>query len=420
MTASHLRPPQRAEPDQRSNGPVLAVFLDGLGADAIDRMPFLAGLASVRRLRTELGYSITCHASMYTGLRPDRHGLWFVWQRDERRSPFRWLRPLKSLDVVDNLALHVVATKVTRRFVRTTSWFGIPYPVHIPWRYLPQLDVAERRLWSEPGYLETSPTMFDRMRQVQVPFDIVGMAPRGELTGLAAVEAWQPLGASPALTYLFAGEIDHASHAFGQRSPEVTALLGRVDRLIEHHFGALRSRSPNAELVVWSDHGHHDVEGLDPLRLLRDRGIRIDRYLHVIDTNFIRLWIDSEHERRVMTERLNQLGIGRVLTEDELRYNRVLMPDDRYGNLIFYLELPHAFTRTIWGFGRRLASAHGYLPDHSASDGVFASSRAGARESMHVVDIAPTVLEMLGVAPGLDLDGRSAWAVSPSASRPDR
>jgi predicted AlkP superfamily pyrophosphatase or phosphodiesterase len=404
-----------AQRSARSAGSVLAVFLDGLGADAIDHMPFLAGQQTVRRLQTELGYSITCHASMYTGLRPDRHGLWFVWQRDEERSPFRWLRSLRFLDRVDNLALHVAATKITRRFVRTSSWFGIPYPVHVPWRFLPQLDIAERRLWSEPGYLESAPTIFDQMRSAHTPFEIVGMA-RGRVTGLAAIEAWRPEGDARPLTYLFAGEIDHASHAHGQRSPEVSALLGRVDRLIEERFTAMRSHDPNLELVVWSDHGHHDVQRLDPIDLLRENGIDLGRHLHVIDTNFIRLWVDSESERVQIGERLDGLGVGRVLSEADLRRHRVLMPDDRYGNLIFYLDLPFAFTRTIWGYGRRLASAHGYLPDHPGSDGVFVTSRPRARDSLHIADIAPTLLDMLGLEVGTDLDGRSAWEISPPSS----
>ena len=403
----------------RAKGPILAVFLDGLGADALDRMPFLASQPTVRRLRTELGYSITCHASMYTGLRPDRHGLWFVWQRDPRRSPFRWLRRLRFLDAVDNLPLHMAATKVTRRFVRTTSWFGIPYPVHVPWRYLPELDVSERKLWSDPGYLDTAPTIFDRMRSAETPFEIVGMSREG-LTGLEAVQAWAPADDVPPLTYLFAGEIDHASHAHGQGSAEVGALLARVDHLIEDHFAALMRRSPEAELVVWSDHGHHDVQRIDPLDLLREHGISVRRHLHVIDTNFIRFWIDSDAERRAMAERLNGLGVGHVLSEAELREHRVRMPDDRYGNLIFYLDLPYAFGRTIWGWGRRLASAHGYLPDYPGSDGVFVSTRVGARAEMHLVDVAPTLLEMLGLEIPADLDGRPAWAVNPPGVPPDR
>ncbi len=392
----------------REGAPVLAVFLDGLGADAIDRMPFLAGQRSVRRVRTELGYSITCHASMYTGLRPDRHGLWFVWQRLPERSPFRWLRPFRFLDIVDNLPMHVVATKITRRLVRTTSTIGIPYPVHVRWRDIPDLDVAERTLWTEPGYLAPAATIFDAMRTAAVRFEIVGMA-RGRSAGLTAIEAWQPPTDPAPLTFLFAGDIDHASHAHGQSSAEVTTLLERTDAAIERHVRALTREGVEPHLVVWSDHGHHDVERLNPLTFMKQHGIDYRRHPYVIDTNFIRFWIGDGNERRAMVERLDALGIGHVLTDDELERYRVKMPDDRYGNVIFYVGLPYALSHTTWGFGRRLASGHGYLPDHPGSDAVFVSNLPARDGMLDLVDLAPSLMELVGVAVEAGLDGSSAW-----------
>ena len=388
---------------------MLAVFLDGLGADAIARMPFLARQRTVRRMRTELGYSITCHASMYTGVRPDRHGLWFVWQRDPAASPFRWLRPLRWLDAIDNLALHVAATKVTRRFVRTSSFFGVPYPVHVPWRYLPELDISERRLWPEPGYLSTVPTIFDHLRASRMAVEIVGMK-RGAEGGLRAVEQWQPASTPPPLVYLFAGDIDHASHAHGQESDEVTDLLGRVDRVIAQKYEALERRTGSVALIVWSDHGHHDVQKLDPGVLLTGHGIDVKRHLHVIDTNFLRLWIDDAGEQHAMAERLDAMGVGHVLSANELERYRVNMSDNRYGDLIFYLDLPYAFTNTIWGFGRRLASAHGYLPDYPGSDAAFISNLPAREGMLDLVDIAPSLQELLGIDTSPEIDGRAAWA----------
>lgn len=394
-----------AEPQQDRR--VLAVFLDGLGADAISRMPFLAGQPTVRRLRTELGYSITCHASMYTGLRPDRHGLWFVWQRMPATSPFRWLRPLRFLDRVDNLPMHLAATKVTRRFVRTSSWFGIPYPVHVPWRMLPDLDVSERLLWTEPGYLAPARTIFDRLRDAGVPFEIVGME-RGRLVGVAAIEAWQPR--EPArLTYLFAGDVDHASHAHRQSSPEVSELLGRIDRLIAEKYEAMARLDGPPLLLVWSDHGHHDVQRLDPFELLARHGIDVKRLDYVIDTNFLRLWVDDPEQRRALAARLDAMGVGHVLTDAELQAYRVAMPDDRYGNVIFYLDVPYAFSRTIWGFGRRLASAHGYRPDLPGSDGVLVSNATARAGMIDLVDIAPSLLDALGAPVPDGLDGRTIF-----------
>jgi hypothetical protein len=372
-------------------------------------MPFLRSLASVRRVRTELGYSITCHASMYTGVRPDRHLLWFVWQRGPTTSPFRWLRPLLWLDPIDNLPMHVAATKVARRFARTSSWFGVPYVVHLPWRHLPELDVSERRLWNQPGYLDTAPTVFDLLRRAGLAFTIVGMT-RGSSAGLAGIEAAADPDPSTPMTYLFAGDVDHVSHAHGQDSPEAVAILRDLDRSIERKFASLQRRSPEASLLVWSDHGHHRVQGLDPLPLLAAAGIDLKRHLHVIDTNFIRFWIPDLAERQLAVERLSGLGVGHVMTTEELRAYRCEMPDNRYGDVIFYVDLPHGLTRTIWGFGRRMVSAHGYLPDYPASDGVVISNRPLADRELILADVAPSLLELLGVDAPSGLDGASFMA----------
>ncbi|HET9345133.1 MAG TPA: alkaline phosphatase family protein [Candidatus Limnocylindrales bacterium] len=386
---------------------VLAVFLDGLGADALDRMPFLAGQPTVRRLRTELGYSITCHASMYTGVRPDRHHLWFVWQRNPKESPFRWTRPLRFLELIDGVPLHVAATKVARRFTRTRAWFGVPYVVHLPWRWFPELDLADRKLWTDPGYRKEAPTVFDRFRAADVPFEVVGMS-RGASGGLAAFDG-AARGNLARLTYLFAGDIDHVSHRHGQRSAEATTVLAEVDGAIARAFERARGLDSECELVVWSDHGHLDVTMLDPFELAGAQGVDLVRWPHVIDTNFLRLWIDEPGARADVAGRLGASPHGVVLTDEQLAAYRVTMPDDRYGNVIFYLDRPHAFDRTIWGYGRNLVSAHGYLPDYPESDGVFVSSVQAPERPAELVDVAPTLLDLVGLSAEDDLDGRSLW-----------
>jgi arylsulfatase A-like enzyme len=189
----------------------------------------------------------------------------------------------------------------------------------------------------------------------------------------------------------------------------VTELLANVDRTIERHAAALTRDGREPILVVWSDHGHHDVRRLNPLRFLKDRGIDLSRHTYVIDTNFIRFWVDDPDERRRLAMELDSLGIGHVLTESELDAYRVRMADDRYGNVIFYVELPYALSHTIWGFGRRLASGHGYLPDHPGSDAVFVSNLPTREGQLDLVDVAPSLLELLGLTVDPGLDGRSVW-----------
>ena len=60
--------------------PVLTVFIDGLKPENIEHMPFLNSFSNKKKIKTEFGYSPTCYASMFTGVKPNKHLVWFTWK----------------------------------------------------------------------------------------------------------------------------------------------------------------------------------------------------------------------------------------------------------------------------------------------------------------------------------------------------
>jgi hypothetical protein len=83
------------------------------------------------------------------------------------------------------------------------------------------------------------------------------------------------------------------------------------------------------------------------------------------------------------------------------------MPDNRYGDLVFYLDAPAIFAKTIWGFGRKQKSMHGYLPENPGSDGVFLSNRRLVKGThVELVDVLPTLLNSLSLPVPSYVDGR--------------
>ncbi len=65
--------------------PVLSIFADGVRFDSLQFMPFLNSLNKAP-LETVLGYSITCHPSMYTGVYPDKHKIVFHWVESKKKN----------------------------------------------------------------------------------------------------------------------------------------------------------------------------------------------------------------------------------------------------------------------------------------------------------------------------------------------
>lgn len=390
--------------------PVLTFFLDALKPESLQYMPFLDSFAFQRRMRSELGHSVTCHPSMYSGVHPDKHLQWFVWKYDPVQSPFQWARIFKYLGFADNLGSRYFLHKYTRMFrEKNTSWFGVPLLVNLPLRYWPYFNVVEDRAWDEPGYLVQYPTVFDVLRNHNVGFEIAGMSKGAgdefDQIGKHEFQAIQPW------TYFFLGSVDHYSHHYGQDAPETIALLRRLDELIRAKYEDYSRRVRDFDVFVFSDHGHIRVQKqVDIQAVFRRNGSDLNRFIHLIESNYARFWFRNDHERASAERILATMDCGFVLRDEHYDRYHLNMPDNRYGDLIFHLDAPAIFSKTIWGFSRHQRSMHGYLPEYPDSDGVFLSKRpliAGTH--VELVDVLPTLLESLGLPlPGY-IDGRSLW-----------
>lgn len=391
--------------------PVISVFFDGLKPESLRYMPFLNSIPHQRRLETILGYSITCHASMYTGVYPDRHKLWFLWQYSEQTSPFKWLKkiPLKFLG--DNIPGWMIAHKIAARRTHLTAYWGIPRLFNLPLHYWPNIDVAEKKYWDEDGYIDGCPTIFERLRQHKVPYEVVGMVPN--VVSTSRIVAEHQFTQIQPWIYLFIGDVDAITHHFTQCSPEVIAKLREYDAIVENACQKVKEIAGDYELMVWSDHGHVVLnEKLDIYDIFRKAGDNLNNYMHLIDINFARFWFNNDLQRIQVEKILSTIPNGHILDEAEMRHEHVFVGDNRFGDLIFYLDSGSAFSRTIFGFGLRQKSIHGYLPHHPGIDGIFLSTRKidADIEKVRLVDIQPSLMDMIGLPVPSGLDGKVIWS----------
>src|SRR3990172_4669141 len=378
--------------------PVITFFFDALKPDSLQHMPFLDSFAYKRRMRSELGHSVTCHPSMYSGVHPNKHLQWFVWRYDPVGTPFKWARVLGNLGLMDNLPSRYFLHKYTRLCRgENTSWFGVPLLVNLPLKYWSYFNVVEDRAWDEPGYLKEYPTVFDILRNHNTDFEIVGMT-KGVGDEFVQIGRHQFSEIRP-WTYFFLGSIDSYSHRYGQDAPETVDRLQRLDQLVEAQYEDYARRCSEFDIFIFSDHGHIRAEKrVDIHRVFRRHGYGLQRFIHLIESNYARFWFRNDSERAIVEYILSGIGEGFILTEEHLRRYHLEMPDHRYGDLVFHLDAPYLFTKTIWGFSRKQRSMHGYLPEYRESDGVFLSHRPLV-EGAHVelVDILPMLLESLGL-----------------------
>lgn len=375
-------------------------------------MPFLQDMPR-QRIHTELGYSITCHPSMYTGVPPSVHKSWFVWQRNPRTSPFRWLRRTGLDRLPDSPWVKYPLYRLTHLWARNPAFFSVPFPAFTPLRQWAEFDVTEKRFWDMDGFNPDAKTIFERFRAADVGMNVVGMDKQAGRSGERL------LGMEPAFdefTYLFFGDVDGVSHARGQDSAEGRAVLERVDAAVAKWHDAARDEGRDPLFLLWSDHGHSEItKKIDPYKVFREHGHRLERITHQVDANYIRFWFRSNEERRIAESMLPHLGEGFVVDEQAAARYDIQMPDDRFGQLIYCIDPPQAYDKgeikVLWKRLRnRDVSTHGYRPDLPAADGVLVSNRP-VRDGpkVRLQDIAVSLLDHFGLEPEPAATGRPLW-----------
>jgi predicted AlkP superfamily pyrophosphatase or phosphodiesterase len=351
-----------------SKKPLVTFFIDGLRYDALEYMPFLNSMPYKVPLKTILGYSNACHATMYTGVYPNRHHVWFVWMRSKRN--FLRIKPsYENLSLFDNVIGRILIHKFKLQKIKVSSVFGIPRIVHLPIRYWKYLDLSERKRPDEARYLLNINTIFDLLRENDVTFDIVGLGYKFGRES-EAVENYE-INQVKQWTYFFIGDVDYVSHRYGQFSSQGKNLLRKLDRLIQEKLLQFEKKGVKPLFFIFSDHGHIDVlYRINPYEYFKRRGVNLNSLFHIVDVNFLRIWFENEQKKEIVLNLLSELP-GFIISEEIAKKYHVNMPDNRYGDLIFYLDKPYVFSRTIWGFSRSEKSNHGYLPDYSDSYGLL-------------------------------------------------
>lgn len=394
--------------------PVVSVFVDGLKADSIKYMPFLSSLGNQRRIKTLLGYSNPSHASMYSGVYPNKHLNWFIWKYSPGTSPFKQLKWLSHFphNIYTKYACHRMATL----FTSNTSFCGIPFLWWLPVAAWSNFDVNEKKFWSEPGFLPDYPTIFDILRTNHVPYEVVGMVKGQTHLALGWIEEHTFPEIKP-WTYLFIGDIDETSHKYGAESIQTKERLKRIDHILEQKYRLFEKRIGDFYFMLFSDHGHIEVkEGVNLLSVFASQDKNIDDYIHIIDANYARFWFRNDEEEKQVKEVLARMQNGFILTEEHLRKYNVNMPDNRYGDLIFYLDAPYAFTHGLVSVlgkqrGHLSASIHGYLPDYPEMDGAFVANKSLVSDSyLGLVDVMPSILYALNLPIPDHVEGKVVWS----------
>ena len=376
---------------------LLVYFMDGLKFEMAEKyMPFTASLYK-QRLKSDFGYSCACHATMYTSRFIDEHNTWFVWKKGDN-SPYKFVQRIPLLRYMNFIPVKVIVSKLARKLNKNSSFSGIPMLVNLPLKYWHLFQPCEDSFWTADSYLPEYDTLFKILRRENIRHNIVGLSRGGDVFAEEANVDYK----NDDFVYYFIGDVDTYMHKNGENSEISVDYLKKADSFIKSTYEKAKKERGDVTIICYSDHGHIDVDKkIDINTYFKPEGLRVNKYVHLVESTFARFWFRNDAERAEVTRVLGNMekdGLGFIMTKEYFDEYHLNFNTNEHGDLIFHLNAPNIFTKTIWGFGKTIKSMHGYNPVLEKHYGVFASNRRiKDKEFIYLTDILPTELSELGI-----------------------
>lgn len=352
----------------------LFFFIDALGWEVLKRHPdFLADLAPHRKpLTTIFGYSSACDPAIISGKLPSENKHWSSYYYSPDTSPFKdlwWLNLLPRF--LSNR--HRIRSRLSRLVRHRLGYTGYFELYLIPFRYLRYFDYVEKKRIYEPGGLVEGETIFDIATQQGIPYHVSGplLSDEEKLKRLKHDLEHKKIE----FAYVTLGKLDATMHAHGNAGAPVDTLLTWYDQQIRAAVGLAKTKYNNVSVHVFSDHGMHNVtKTFDLQKEIQKLPLQygID-YVAMYDSTMARFWFLNNGARHSIAELLQQLNIGSILTEGQLKKWGVYFPDQKFGEIIFQMQsgsiIAPSFVNDKW-----LPGMHGYPPEDPDSYATLASS----------------------------------------------
>ncbi len=350
------------------------VLMDALGWEWIKDHRFLAQVAPYRRpLDTVLGFSTAAIPSILTGKFPEEHGRLSLFHRAKEESPFRrlsWLCAMPPAMVENRYVRYGV-----KRLARGMNQFGGYFQLYgVPLKYLPRLDICEKKNIYQPGGIEGSTSIFDLLEKNGTRYKAYCYHDGPDQQLIESMESDLRRG-EHSFYFLYLAELDHFLHLHADDSPAVAAVLDRYSDALAHLYSVASGNYRRVDLHVFGDHGMaptlHTVDIQARLNALPITAP--DDYLCLLDSTMARFWFFSEDARKLVMSALNKNICGTWLDRAQLTKLRAWFPDHKYGEEIFLMRQGTVIAPSHMG---RTAphGMHGFHPSAPASRSAFVSS----------------------------------------------
>lgn len=397
-------------------------YLPGLDLRRIgpEHTPCLARLLTAFpsvRLRAQATHANA--PTLFTGVNPPAHGAWGPRLRPDwpRRSPAQ-----RMLDQLPDLAT------TTAQGLAHLAYGGIDLATMPPRR-------RRRFVWHrlnmkairDPAdairHLDGVPSLFNIVQRSRYTYfdDCLGLDRALEKAVSRHLE----------LDVIANHALDYFQHWNLHDEARIARFYRQIDAFVEQLHG--KCERAGFGLVLMSDHGQEPVRRVvDPRPILRDLALPADAYDYFVEYAKMTLWFHSAEARARILGRLDAVADGVVVLREDLRRYDVDFADGSYGDALLYLRPGCSFFPN--DFYQPLANAvlsvqrheqrgrlrrpwhqgeHGYLPEADSELGFMVAVDDRLRATVdqaQLIDVAPTLLARLGIAPPPNMQGGDVFA----------
>jgi len=402
----------------------LFVILDAFRWDYVNAKdtPFLYKLCEegihAKELVSTAGF--TQRSGIFSGTHPDVTDNLTLFIHQPKTSPFAFTRPYAlPLSLLDEIyrkgwPLSLEADFLLRRFfnkkVLSHANFSATGNVKLGW--LNQFSVSEDLvpIYESKGLPVMS--IFDRLLEANISYAYrmhpVSMGNDDEI--MAELIADAPSGRRLYCSQFSMPDID--GHYFGPDSAERHQFTRQADFRIQQLDAVFKRHYEDVEWVIIGDHGMTQVtKTLDAetliLKTAQEIGAKSGRdFLYFLDSTMLRFWVKSDLGERVknklsQNEKLAQNGVVvDAALAQKYRFNQSKKTGDwvwwANAGVMLFPDYFHAKRNPVKGM-------HGYLPDVRSALGfaVVNGKRIEAKkiDRISLIDICPTICELVGIAP---------------------
>ena len=226
--------------------------------------------------------------------------------------------------------------------------------------------------------------------------------------------------------------LDIIQHWNLSNTNKINRLYEMTDNFINEVYK--KSRDFNITVILLADHGMEVVHGsIDIKNRLKKLNLSESEYDFFIEVPMARFWFHTDKARRSIVNMLSSIQNGQVLTYQDMHRYNIKFDGTDYGEIYFianpgYIIFPndfyHPFANIYLGltdwqqrsriFNPKHRGYHGYLPEHPSEKGfmlVLDDKYKVNKDEVNIIDVAPSILEILGYEKADLMPGHSAFRV---------